>query len=124
MELNKAIEIVLSLARDNVINDPGMQEQTLEQEDAIGTLEMFLDESLGDSPSPIQVVLETEGAVIHQVISNVPVQVTVLEIDLEGAEDGSCRLLESMNGSEYYIGSPSVEVDPLLTADIVKEATA
>lgn len=122
MELTQAINMVLDLARQNMLNDPEMVEEMANQEDAIATLELFQQEL--QNPSPVQVVIECEGAVIYQVFSNVPTNITVLECDLEGAEDGSCRYIDVLIGNEYYIGSPDSIIDPTLVADIVKEAHA
>ena len=122
MELNKALKIVLELAEQNMLNDPDMPLEMKEQFDAIESVRMHLQEL--ENPSPIQVVLITEGGVIHESISNVPTEVTVLEGDLEGAESGNVRLFPSEGDAEYLVCGPSTDCDPARVATLLAEANA
>ena len=92
------------------------------QEEALATAQMLMDEL--ENPSPIQVVLITGGGVIHEFISNVPTEVTVLDGDLGGAESGNVRLFPSEGDAEYLVGNPSTDCDPARVATLVAEATA
>ena len=122
MELNEALKVVVELAEQNMLNDPEIQDEILNQRDAIEVVRMHLQEL--ENPSPLQVVLITEGGVIHEAISNVPAVVTVLDGDLEGAEQGNCRLFESEGDIEYLVSTPPTECDPLRTATLLQEASA
>lgn len=122
MELNEALNMVLELAEQNKLDDPEMQDEVLNQGDAIEVVRMHIQEL--ENPSPLQVVLITEGGVIHEAISNVPAVVTVLDCDLEGAEQGNCRLFESEGDVEYSVCSLHAECDPLRTATLLHEALA
>ena len=122
MELNKALKIVLELAEQNMLNDSDMPLEMKEQFDAIESVRMHLQEL--ENPSPIQVVLITEGGVIHESLSNVPTEVTVLEGGLEGAESGNVRLFPSEGDAEYLVCGPSTDCDPARVATLVAEATA
>ena len=122
MELNQALKILMELAEDNMVEDPEMAEERAMQEEALATAQMLMDEL--ENPSPIQVVLITGGGVIHESISNVPTEVTVLEGDLEGAESGNVRLFPSEGDAEYLVGNPSTDCDPARVATLVAEATA
>ena len=122
MELNEALKVVVELAEQNMLNDPEMQDEMLNQRDAIEVVRMHMQEL--ENPSPLQVVLITEGGVIHESISNVPAVVTVLDGDLEGAEQGNCRLFESEGDIEYLVSTQLTECDPLRTATLLQEASA
>ena len=122
MELNKALKIVIDLAEQNMLSDLDMPLEMKEQFDAIESVRSHLQEL--ENPSPIQVVLITEGGVIHESISNVPTEVTVLDGDLEGAESGNVRLFPSEGDAEYLVCGPSTDCDPARVATLVAEATA
>lgn len=122
MELNEALKLVLELAEQNMLNDSEMQHEMLQQMNAIETVRAHMQEL--ESPSPLQVVLVVEGGVIQESYSNVPTEITVLDGDIEGATDDSCRCIDAMDGNEYNIGSPNTNTDPTLVADILKEAFA
>ena len=122
MELNEALNTVLELAEQNKLDDPEMQDEILNQRDAIEVVRMHLQEL--ENPSPLQVVLITEGGVIHESISNVPAVVTVLDGDMEGAEQGDCRLFESEGGAEFLVCGPHTECNPIRVAALLQEATA
>jgi hypothetical protein len=122
MELNEALKVVVELAEQNMLNDPEMQCEMLQQMNAIEAVRMHMQEL--QNPSPLQVVLVTEGGVIHESISNVPAEITVLAGDIEGATDDSCRCIDAVDGSKYCIGSFNSITDPTLVADILKEVSA
>lgn len=122
MELNEALKVVLELAEQNMLNDPEMQDEMLRQMNAIETVRMHMQEL--QNPSPLQVVLITEGGVIHESISNVPAEVTVLDGDMECADQGDCRLFESEGAVEYLVCGPSTECDPTRVAALLAEALA
>ena len=122
MELNKALKIVIDLAEQNMLSDLDMPLEMKEQFDAIESVRMHLQEL--ENPSPIQVILITEGGVIHESISNVPTEVTILEGDLEGAESGNVRLFPSEGDAQYLVCGPSTDCDPARVATLVAEATA
>ena len=122
MELNQALKILMELAEANMIEDPEMAEERAMQEEALATAQMHMDEL--ENPSPIQVVLITEGGVIHESLSNVPTEVTILDGDLEGVESGNVRLFPSEGDAEYIVCGPSTDCDPVRVATLVAEATA
>lgn len=122
MELNEALKVVLELAEQNMLNDPEMQDEMLRQMNAIENVRLHLQEL--QNPSPLQVVLITEGGVIHESISNVPAEVTVLDGDLECADQGACRLFESEGAIEYLVCGPSTECNPTRVAALLAEALA
>ena len=122
MELNKALKIVIDLAEQNMLSDLDMPLEMKEQFDAIESVRMHLQEL--ENPSPIQVILITEGGVIHESLSNVPTEVTVLEGDLEGAESGNVRLFPSEGDAEYLVCGPSTDCDPARVATLLAEANA
>ena len=122
MELNQALKLVLELAEQNMLNDPEMQHEMLQQMNAIVAVRMHMQEL--QNPSPLQVVLITEGGAIHESISNVPTVVTVLDGDIEGTTDDSCSCIDTVDGCEYRISSSNSYTNPTLVADILKEAFA
>ena len=122
MELNEALKVVLGLAEQNMLNDPEMQLEMLRQLNAIETVRMHMQEL--QNPSPLQVVLITEGGVIHESISNVPAVVTVLDGDMECADQEDCRLFESEGDAEYLVCGPSTDCDPARVATLLAEANA
>lgn len=125
MELNEALKVVLELAEQNMLNDPGMEFEMLRQLNAIENVRMHMQEL--QSPSPLQVVLLTDGDVIHEAYSNVPTQLVVLdEWDecLDSATDGRVRLFPSQGDEEFYVDQPEVVCDPMKVAVLVQEATA
>lgn len=122
MELNKALKIVLELAEQNMLNDPEMQDEMLRQMNAIESVRAHMQEL--ESPSPLQVVLVVVGGLIQESYSNVPTEITVLDGDIEGATDESCRCIDTLDGNEYHIGSFNSYTDPTLIADIIKEVSA
>ena len=122
MELNKALKIVIDLAEQNMLSDLDMPLEMKEQFDAIESVRMHLQEL--ENPSPIQVVLITEGGVIHESLSNVPTEITILDGDLEGVESGNVRLFPSEGDAEYLVCGPSTDCDPGRVAALVAEATA
>lgn len=122
MELNKALKVVLELAEQNMLDDSEMLDEMKQQMDAIENVRLHMQEL--ENPSPVQVVLITEGGVIHESISNVPTVVTVLDGDLEGAESGDVRLFPSEGDAEYLVCGPSTECNPTRVATLLMEATA
>ena len=122
MELNEALKLVVELAEQNMLNDPEMHYEMLRQMNAIESVRAHMQEL--ETPSPLQVVLIVDGSVIHEYISNVPAEVTVLDGDIESATDESCRCIDAVDGSEYYISSHNTITDPTLVADILKEVSA
>lgn len=122
MELNQALKLVVELAEQNMLNDPEMQCEMLQQMNAVEAVRMHMQEL--ETPSPLQVVIECGGGVIHQVLSNVPTEVTVLDGDTEGATDETCCCIDAMDGNEYCIGSFNSITDPTLVADILEEVSA
>ena len=122
MELNQALKILMELAEANMVEDPEMAEERAMQEEALATAQMHMDEL--ESPSPIQVILITEGGVIHESLSNVPTEITILDGDLEGVEYDNVRLFPSERDAEYIVYGPSTDCDPVRVATLVAEATA
>ena len=122
MELNEALKVVVELAEQNMLSDLDMPLEMKEQFDAIESVRMHLQEL--KNPSPIQVVLITEGGVIHESLSNVPTEITILDGDLEGVESGNVRLFPSEGDAEYLVCGPSTDCDPVRVATLVAEATA
>ena len=122
MELNKALKIVIDLAEQNMLSDLDMPLEIKEQFDAIESVRMHLQEL--ENPSPIQVILITEGGVIHESLSNVPTEVTILDSDLEGVESGNVRLFPSEGDAEYLVCGPSTDCDPARVATLLAEANA
>lgn len=122
MELNQALKIVLELAEQNMLVDNEMPDEMKQQMDAVENVRLHLQEL--QNPSPLQVVLITEGGVIHESISNVPAEVTVLDGDLECADQGACRLFESEGATEYLVCGPLTECDPARVATLLQEAKA
>lgn len=122
MELNEALKVVVELAEQNMLSDLDMPLEMKEQFDAIESVRMHLQEL--ENPSPIQVVLITEGGVIHEALSNVPTEITILDGDLEGVESGNVRLFPSEGDAEYLVCGPSTDCDPVRVAALVAEATA
>lgn len=122
MELNEALKVVVGLAEQNMLNDPEMQDEMLRQLNAIESVRMHMQEL--QNPSPLQVVLITEGGVIHESLSNVPTEITILDGDLEGVESGNVRLFPSEGDAEYIVCGPSTDCDPVRVATLVAEATA
>lgn len=122
MELNKALKIVIDLAEQNMLSDLDMPLEMKEQFDAIESVRMHLQEL--ENPSPIQVILITEGGVIHESLSNVPTEITILDGDLEGVESGNVRLFPSEGDAEYLVCGPSTDCDPARVATLLAEANA
>ena len=122
MELNQALKILMELAEANMVEDPEMAEERAMQEEALATAQMHMQEL--QNPSPLQVVLITEGGVIHESISSVPAVVTVLDGDMECADQRDCRLFESEGAAEYLVCGPFTECDPTRVATLLREATA
>ena len=122
MELNQALKLVLELAEQNMLNDPEMQDEILRQMNAIESVRAHLQEL--ETPSPLQMVLITEGGVIHEAISNVPTEITILDGDLECAESGNVRLFPSEGDAEYLVCGPSTDCDPARVATLLAEANA
>ena len=120
MELNEALKVVLELAEQNMLSDPEMEFEMLRQFNAIENVRMHMQEL--QNPSPLQVVLITEGGVIHESISNVPAEVTVLDGDLECAESSGVRLFPSEGDAEYLVCGPSTECNPTRVATLLNEA--
>lgn len=122
MELNQALKLVLELAEQNMLNDPEMQDEILRQMNAIESVRAHLQEL--ETPSPLQMVLITEGGVIHEAISNVPTEITILDGDLECAESGNVRLFPSEGDAEYLVCGTSTDCDPARVATLLAEANA
>lgn len=122
MELNEALKVVLELAEHNMLNDPEMQDEMLRQLNAIESVRMHMQEL--QKPSPLQVVLITEGGVIHESISNVPAVITVLDGNMEGADPWDCHLFESEGAAEYLVCGHLTVCDPTRVATLLREATA
>ena len=116
MELNQALKIVLEMAAQNMFGEVN------QQMDAVENVRLHLQEL--ENPSPIQVVLITEGGVIHESISNVPIEVTVLDGDLDGAESGDARLFPSEGDAEYLVYGHGTSCDPARVATLLNEANA
>ena len=111
MELNKAIELVLELAQQNIINDPEMT-------NAIATLRLFMSESLGENPSPVQVIIQTQGGVIHDIVTNIPVEVTVLDADTENGNEVIAIDVPQLTG-EFVVIQHNTQTDPSEVASIL-----
>lgn len=111
MEITKAIELVLELAQQYTINDPEMA-------NAIATLRLFMSESLGENPSPVQVVIQTQGGVIHDIVSNIPVEVTVLDADTENGNEFVTVDVPQLTG-EFVVIRHNTQTDPSEVASIL-----
>ena len=111
MEINKAFELVLELAQQNIINDPEMA-------NAIDTVRLFMSESLGENPSPVQVIIQTQGGVIHDIVSNIPVEVTVLDADTENGNDIVTVDVPQLTG-EFVVIRHNTQTDPSEVASIL-----
>lgn len=122
MELNEALKVVVELAEQNMLNDPEMQDEMLRQMHAIETVCMHMQEL--QNPSPLQVVLLTDGTVIHEAYSNVPTQLVVLDEDMDSAAYRRVRLFPSQRDEEFCVDQPEVDCDPMKVAVLVQEATA
>ena len=114
MEINKALELVLELAQQNIINEPEMEHQL----DAIATLRLFMSESLGENPSPVQVIIQTQGGVIHDIVSNIPVEVTVLDADTENGNDIVTIDVPQLTG-EFVVIRHNTQTNPSEVASIL-----
>lgn len=111
MEINKAFELVLELAQQNIIDEPEMAH-------AIDTLRLFMSESLGENPSPVQVVIQTQGGVIHDIVTNIPVEVTVLDADTENGNDIVTVDVPQLTG-EFVVIRHNTQTDPSEVASIL-----
>ena len=114
MEINKAFELVLELAQQNIIDDPEMAHQL----DAIATLRLFMSESLGENPSPVQVIIQTQGGVIHDIVANIPVEVTVLDADTENGNEFVTVDVPQLTG-EFVVIRHNTQTDPSEVASIL-----
>ena len=117
MELNKALKTVIKLAEQNMLNDSDMSLEMKEQFDAIENVRLHLQEL--KNPSPVQVMLFTQGGVIYDSISNVPVHITVLDEDIEGG--GHITTLSSEDNASYIIEHDITYCDPQRVANILSE---
>lgn len=111
MEINKAFELVLELAQQNIINDPEMAH-------AIDTVRLFMSESLGENPSPVKVIIQTQGGVIHDIVSNIPVEVTVLDADVENGNEVIAIDVPQLTG-EFVVIHHNTQTDPIAVASIL-----
>ena len=118
MEINRALELVLELAQQNIINDPEMAQEMAHQLDAIDTLRLFMSESLGENPSPVQVIIQTQGGVIHDIVSNIPVEVTVLDADTENGNDIVTIDVPQLTG-EFIVIRHNTQTNPSEVASIL-----
>lgn len=118
MELNEAIELVLELAQQNIINDPEMEPEMAHQLEAIETVRLFMSESLGENPSPVQMIIETQGGVVHDILTNIPVEVTVLDADTENGDEVIAIDVPQLTG-EFVVIHPSTQTDPIAVASIL-----
>ncbi len=111
MEINKALELVLELAQQNIIDDTEMA-------NAVATLRLFMSESLGENPSPVQVIIQTQGGVIHDIVTNIPVEVTVLDADTENGNDIVTIDVPQLTG-EFVVIRHNTQTDPSEVASIL-----
>lgn len=118
MEINKAFELVLELAQQNIINDPEMEPEMAHQLDAIETVRLFMSESLGENPSPVQVIIQTQGGVIHDIVTNIPVEVTVLDADTENGNEFVTVDVPQLTG-EFVVIHHNTKTDPSEVASIL-----
>lgn len=114
MEINKAFELVLELAQQNIIDDPEMADKFA----AITTVRLFMSESLGENPSPVQVIIQTQGGVIHDIVSNIPVEVTVLDADTENGNEFVTVDVPQLTG-EFVVIRHNTQTDPSEVASIL-----
>ena len=114
MEINKAFELVLELAQQNIIDDPEMADKFA----AIDTVRLFMSESLGENPSPVQVIIQTQGGVIHDIVANIPVEVTVLDADTENGNDIVTIDVPQLTG-EFVVVHHSTQTEPIAVASIL-----
>ena len=118
MELNQALKIVLDLAEQNMFNDDDMFSEMKQQMDAIENVRLHMQEL--ENPSPIQAVLFTSGGAVHESISNVPMNIIVLDEDTVG--DGHIVTLSSEGNTDYVVGYIPTECDPQRIATILSVA--
>lgn len=118
MEINKALELVLELAQQNIINDPEMEQEMAHQLAAIDTVRLFMSESLGENPSPVQVIIQTQGGVIHDIVTNIPVEVTVLDADTENGNEFVTVDVPQLTG-EFVVIHHNTKTDPSEVASIL-----
>ena len=111
MELNKALELVLELAQQNIIDEPEMAH-------AVDTVRLFMSESLGENPSPVQVIIQTQGGVIHDIVANIPVEVTVLDADTENGNDIVTVDVPQLTG-EFIVIRHNTQTNPSEVASIL-----
>ena len=118
MELNKALELVLELAQQNIINEPEMEQEMAHQLDAIATLRLFMSESLNENPSPVQMIILTQAGVIHNILTNIPVDVSILDADTENGNEIVTVDVPQLTG-EFVVIHHSTKTDPIETASIL-----
>ena len=111
MELNRAFELVLELAQQNITDEPEMA-------NAIDTVRLFMSESLSENPSPIKMIIQTQAGVIHNILTNIPVEVTVLDADTENGNEIVTVDVPQLTG-EFVVIRHNTQTDPSEVASIL-----
>ena len=119
MELNQAMKILMELAESNMVEDPEMAEERAKQEDALATMQLHMDEL--EAPSPLQLVIEMEGGLTHQITSNVPAGVIIIDLDTCSASEDKLKVVPTFSKDVVYVDHPTVVCDPTFMATVVGE---
>ena len=125
MELNEALKLVLELAEMNAITDyqAGDSDDLVDERDrqqaAFETFKLHLAELEGETfklhlaelegPSPIQCVISVDGGLITEIVTNVPMECTIV------------ITLSSMGDQESYVRQLITGCDPTHVAAILGE---
>lgn len=125
MELNEALKLVLELAEMNAITDyqAGDSDDLVDERDrqqaAFETFKLHLTELEG--PSPIQCVISMDGGLITEIVTNVPMECTIVDDDIEGVSIADVITLSSMGDQESYVRQLITNCDPTYVAAILGE---
>lgn len=125
MELNEALKLVLELAEMNAITDyqAGDSDDLVDERDrqqaAFETFKLHLAELEG--PSPIQCVISMDGGLITEIVTNVPMECTIVDGDIEGVSIADVITLSSMGDQESYVRQLITGCDPTHVAAILGE---
>ena len=122
MELNQALKILMVLAEGNMIQDPEMAEERAKQEEALESLELYMEELY--NPSPLQLVIEMDSGLIQQITSNVPANVIIIYQDICSATEDKLRVLPAFGKDLVYVDQSSALCDPTFIAAVLGDVEA